>query len=143
MAKLNISQAAKAVGKDRRTIQRHIGQGKLSCEINGNGQKLLETSELIRVYGELKEIAAEEKTRQDEQKSQRTASAAVEILQQENAMLKEQVGDLKQEREIAREREKELREIVIKQQTLLLPSPKAESGESTNKPGFFSRFFSR
>ena len=48
MALVSISEAARLVGKSRRTLQRDIVAGKLSkCD---NGQKL-DTSELLRVYG--------------------------------------------------------------------------------------------
>ena len=50
MAITSVSEAARLVGKSRRTIQRDIAAGKLSkCD---NGKKL-DTSELIRVYGSL------------------------------------------------------------------------------------------
>lgn len=49
MAQVNISQAAKLVGKSRTTIHRKINKGELSIS---NG--LIDTSELIRVFGELK-----------------------------------------------------------------------------------------
>ena len=50
MAIVSVSEAARLVGKSRRTIQRDIAAGKLSkCD---NGKKL-DTSELIRVYGSL------------------------------------------------------------------------------------------
>lgn len=48
MAKVNISQAAKLVGKSRTTIHRKINKGELSIQ---NG--LIDTSELIRCFGEL------------------------------------------------------------------------------------------
>lgn len=54
MAKLNLSQAAKAVGKSRVTLWRHINTGKLSAERDHDGNPLVDTSELLRVYGELK-----------------------------------------------------------------------------------------
>ena len=50
MAIVSVSEAARLVGKSRRTIQRDIAAGKLSkCD---NGKKL-DTSELMRVYGSL------------------------------------------------------------------------------------------
>jgi hypothetical protein len=51
MAKLNITQAAQAVGKHRSTLQRHIKDGTLSVEKDGAGNPVVDVSELQRVYG--------------------------------------------------------------------------------------------
>ena len=48
MAIVSVSEAARLVGKSRRTIQRDIVAGKLSKCDNG---KRLDSSELLRVYG--------------------------------------------------------------------------------------------
>lgn len=53
MASVNISEAAKLVGKSKRTIQRHISSGKLSKSYDVTGIAYIDTSELIRVYGKL------------------------------------------------------------------------------------------
>lgn len=60
MAKLNLSQAAKVVGKNRVTLWRHINAGKLSAERDRDGNPLVDTSELLRVYGVLKQDATHE-----------------------------------------------------------------------------------
>lgn len=49
----NLSEAAKLVGVNRTTIWRHIKQGKLSVTKGRDGNPRVETSELLRVYGEL------------------------------------------------------------------------------------------
>ncbi len=51
---LNLSQAAVSVGISRTTLYQHIKKGKLSVTLNRDSQKVVDTSELIRVYGELK-----------------------------------------------------------------------------------------
>lgn len=53
MPQLPISQAAKRVGRDRKTLYRLVAQGKLSVTTSATGQKQVDTSELIRVFGEL------------------------------------------------------------------------------------------
>lgn len=53
MAIVSISEASKLVAKSRRTIQRHIAQGKLSKVTDATGSAGVDTSELIRVYGVL------------------------------------------------------------------------------------------
>lgn len=52
MAKITLSEAARLYKKDRRTIQRHISQGRLSADSIRDGKRLIETAELLRVYGE-------------------------------------------------------------------------------------------
>ena len=48
-----VTEAAKLTGKTRQTINRHVRTGKLSAK-HENGKKVIDTSELIRVYGEIK-----------------------------------------------------------------------------------------
>jgi hypothetical protein len=50
-ARLNVSQAAKAVGKARSTLNRDVDTGKVSVTRNGKGQPFIEIAELERVYG--------------------------------------------------------------------------------------------
>jgi len=50
MAVVTVIEAAPLIGKSTQTIYRHIKQGKLSKGSNGK----IDTSELIRVYGELR-----------------------------------------------------------------------------------------
>lgn len=50
MSLVSVTEAAVLVGKSNPTIYRHIKSGKLSRDSGG----LIDTSELIRVYGELK-----------------------------------------------------------------------------------------
>lgn len=52
MAKITLSEAARLYKKDRRTIQRHISQGRLSADAIRDGKRLIDTTELLRVYGE-------------------------------------------------------------------------------------------
>ncbi|WP_041508303.1 hypothetical protein [Shewanella sp. cp20] len=67
MAKVNLSKAAALVGKNRTTIWRHVKSGKVSIERDRDGNPLVDTSELIRVYGELKPIATPESEKKQHQ----------------------------------------------------------------------------
>lgn len=49
--RFNITQAHKKTGKSRTTIQRHLDSGKLSFELDQNGKRVIDASELQRVYG--------------------------------------------------------------------------------------------
>lgn len=53
MASHSITEAAKLAGVTRRTIYRHIKAGKLSASVTGGDNTVIETSELLRVYGVL------------------------------------------------------------------------------------------
>ena len=101
MAIVSVSEAARLVGKNRRTIQRDIAAGKLSkCD---NGKKL-DTSELLRVYGSLLNAPNDA-----DKNAHMTQDVALNIppdvaemrirlaaLEAENAALKDHVGSLKQ-----------------------------------------------
>ena len=104
MALVSISEAARLVGKSRRTLQRDIVAGKLSkCD---NGQKL-DTSELLRVYGAFlpvtnvavgsatmsQDVAGKNETMSQDVADMRVRLAALEA---ENAALKDHLGSLKQ-----------------------------------------------
>ena len=53
MAKHSISEASKLTGKARSTLHRHIKDGKLSKGQDVDGQPVIDTAELVRVYGPL------------------------------------------------------------------------------------------
>lgn len=52
MPRLNVSQAASLYGKSRMTLHRYLKSGRISSELAGDGQRLIDLSELIRVFGE-------------------------------------------------------------------------------------------
>lgn len=49
---VNISEAARMASKTRRTIYKHIKQGKLSTSRDSKGNKGIDLTELLRVYGD-------------------------------------------------------------------------------------------
>lgn len=52
MPELNLSQAARLYGKSRMTLHRHCRTGRMTSRVSDDGQRLIDLSELIRVYGE-------------------------------------------------------------------------------------------
>lgn len=50
--KFSISQASRITGKSRTTLRSYIKQGKLSCVEGRSGERLLDASELARVFGD-------------------------------------------------------------------------------------------
>lgn len=53
MAWHTVAQAQELTGKSRRTLYRDMASGLVSYRTNGKGHRELETSELLRHYGEL------------------------------------------------------------------------------------------
>ncbi len=53
MAKLGVVAAAEAAGVSRHTIWRYTKSGKLSCENTPAGDRVIDTSEFVRVFGDL------------------------------------------------------------------------------------------
>jgi len=52
MAELNISQAAKRWGKSRQTVYSYLEQGKLSAKQDNEGSTVIDSAEMLRVFGE-------------------------------------------------------------------------------------------
>ena len=96
MAKVNLSQAAKLTGKNRTTIWRHIHSGKLSIERDRDGLPFVDTSELIRVYGELEPIATGKNEKKPHQATYdyEDLIAIVELLRKEQAEMKAEIENL-------------------------------------------------
>ena len=54
MTQLSLSAAARTAGISRSTLHDHIATGKVSVQIDGQGRRAVDTSELLRVYGALR-----------------------------------------------------------------------------------------
>jgi hypothetical protein len=52
MAKLTIGRMANLYGLHRSTLHEAVAKGRVTAGINGKGQKIVDLSEMIRVYGE-------------------------------------------------------------------------------------------
>jgi len=150
MAKLNISQSARAVGVARITIQRYMAKGKLHWEANGAGKKVIDTAELLRVFGELKSDGDTPNTmKQRSGKIQQDTPEKVLLLEEKVTSLEERITELKQDKEdlkrdkgLFQVRETELIDI-IKHQTRLLPVPQPQEPtllpqEAVNQPNAIS-----
>lgn len=96
MAKLNLSQAAKTTGKNRTTIWRHIKSGKLSAQNGTDGLPYVDTSELLRVYGELKTDAtpATPELQHYATPLYQDLIDTIEMLRKEQAEMREQLANL-------------------------------------------------
>jgi hypothetical protein len=54
MPSLNLTAASRAAGIGRSTIVRALKSGRLSATTNEQGERVIDTSELVRVFGPLK-----------------------------------------------------------------------------------------
>lgn len=135
MALVSISEAARLTGKSRTTIQKYIKQGKLSKCTDLQNQSKIDTSELLRVFGEFivqKNIHTQ--TVQIEHGLTGNCAVDVQAMQQENASLKLELSFTKKLLD-----EKDKRNEDLKQALLLLEnklSPK-EQPKRKKKTWFF------
>lgn len=157
MARHNISEAARMVDKDRKTLYRHIKKGELSKQTDEEGNPYIETSELIRVYGEVGSPQPDTEGQGDnapqDDTPERTPSAAHEI-----ELLQLKLEHAEQRRQEAERREDAARAEVarllgiVEKQTLLLNPPKEDAAaeaepepakpqQPPQRPGFFRRVF--
>ncbi len=109
MALLPVSKAAELVGLNRKTMYAYIRSGKVSASKDGKGSLLIDTSELIRVFGVLRQ----------EQDSESNATRQLETPDINQVML----GKMEQ---MARQIESLTEKVVELQKQLTLPAPKEE-----------------
>jgi excisionase family DNA binding protein len=129
MTLLTLRQAAKTVGVSRSTIYRKVDEGALSATTLPDGTKAIDTSELLRVFGELKPTGGDTLRESPATVPQEPAATASDS--PEAAILKTQVELLREELKQAREREGRLLAMLEEEQRSrrameirLLPAPK-------------------
>lgn len=109
MALLPVSKAAELVGLNRKTMYAYVRSGKVSASKDGKGSLLIDTSELIRVFGVLRQ----------EQDSESNTTRQLETPDINQVML----GKMEQ---MARQIESLTEKVVELQKQLTLPAPKEE-----------------
>lgn len=82
-------------GKSRRTLYRDMAAGRLSWVSDGDSSRRLETSELIRVYGELKPLA-HPKTEISAHAGTGHGTSDMSLVLAELKALREEVSELRQ-----------------------------------------------
>ena len=92
MAKVSISEAARLTGKSRTTLHRLIKTGELSTCHGARNARMVDVSELIRVFGPLEHRVSEQVTAQFSEQSDTGVSAQNEQI---IAQLKQEVEHLK------------------------------------------------
>lgn len=95
MAIVSISEAARLTGKSRKTIQRYVADGRISLSQHDAGRSGIDTSELIRVFGELSHPAPAPShatvSQPDAPPVPPDVAVLLATLQAENASLKAQI----------------------------------------------------
>lgn len=105
----SLSDAAKATGKNRTTIQRAIKSGKISASKNENGAYEIAPAELHRIFPAIAQRSAQQKKDTDSNSTQQndTTSEALRIRlemlekerDRERAQLEETIADLREDRD--------------------------------------------
>ena len=157
----NLADAAKKVGISRSSIYRLIDEGKLSATTDRRGKKVVELSELLRVFGSLQEETKQDKTQENKKHNsgnvsripgktgQDTLFSTVQELEHLRTQLQLKDMELRlkdKELELANERMQDLKQTtaqanqekekllgIIERQTLLLAAPRPAKA-STPKP---------
>lgn len=100
MALVSISEAAKLVGRDRKTLYRAVAEGRLSVSQNATGARQVDIAELARVFGKFpvaRHSGATVAMPQDETPNATDATATLKAkiaaLEAENTQLRERIED--------------------------------------------------
>ena len=110
MAKVGARRAAELTGRSKSTIQRAMNSGKLSFEVDGNGRRLIDASELDRVFGLLPQNGdtAQKETTSSQAELQRAADMLeierlkmrVKALEEQLDITREQLEDMRGQRDL-------------------------------------------
>lgn len=130
---VSLKDASELVGKNRSTLHRAMVAGRLSYSVGDNGDRLIDTSELDRVYG-VQQTAPEQRNDASGDQCNDTQLAELRVqLELERAkavFLSDQVKDLREDRDRWRS--------MAEQSTRLLTDGSRKEG-----PGFLKRLFRR
>lgn len=132
--KLTVTQAAEAVNKSRKTLYRHMNSGKLSYEDDMLGNRVIDVSELQRVYSGVDVESYKDDTTSVSSTSVSMSQTATHELE----LLKVKLEAAERQLELEREEKQRLFGIIESQamsMKQLLP-PKDEK-----KKGFWARLF--
>ena len=109
MAKVGAQRAADLTGKSKSTVQRAMNSGKLSFEMDANGRRLIDVSELERVFGlapqsnaassEAPDSVESELKRAAEMIEMERLKARVKALEDQLDLTREQLDDTRAQRD--------------------------------------------
>lgn len=95
MAKLTIGRMAKLYGLHRSTLHEAVAKGRVTVGVDGKGQKVIDLSEMIRVYGEPPGSALHSPTPAPNT-TPTVSGEALQPLLDELKLLREEVRELRQ-----------------------------------------------
>lgn len=121
---ITLREASEKVGVTRQTLMKAIKTGRVSAEKADNGEWRIEPVELFRVWPPVNEV--------QQPLQEGLTSSDTPGLQAENRLLREQVAELREERNAWREQAQRL--ALTDQRAAPQPAPQR---------GFWSRLFSR
>jgi len=106
MAKVGAQRAAELTGKSKSTIQRAMNGGKISFDLDANGRRVIDVSELERAYGLQQGGGASASGSVEQELQKATAMLETERMQMRIRMLEdqlhaaqEQISDLREQRD--------------------------------------------
>lgn len=106
MAKVGAQRAAELTGKSKSTIQRAMNNGKISFEIDNNGRRVIDVSELERAFG-LQQATPPQQSNAVEQELERASAMLekerllmrVKMLEDQLHTAQGQIEDMKEQRD--------------------------------------------
>ena len=101
MPKLTITEAVKVIPVSESKLRRDLKAGVVSCEVDEKGKKHFDTSELVRVYGQIDLPKTNGQVKESHQEPSETRHERDEIL----ALKDNQIADLRAQLEKAEMRE--------------------------------------
>ncbi|MBD8572614.1 hypothetical protein IFT86_26725 [Pseudomonas syringae] len=128
MAKLTIGRMAKIYGLHRSTVHEAVAKGRVTAELDGKGQKVIDLSEMIRVYGEPKASALHHQTHSPTPLPYTFSKSEIDAL---HPALQPLVDEVRLLREEIHELRESLRLIEYKPDLKPVPASKATPEKST------------
>lgn len=121
MAILALSDAAKAAGCSRQHLYRLVSKGRLSAVLRADGTRGIDTSELLRVFGQLAQPATGDSRLGDNRRQQVTApvTGRLEVLEVELRAAQDALRVADERLREAQAREERLLELVAAQTRML------------------------
>lgn len=92
-----ITEAARLYGKARSTIHRAIASGRLSCSVRGDGVRVIQLAELIRLWGEPANMpaAAQQSATPTADDTQQAMLREMQAMRRELVALREEVAEFR------------------------------------------------